>query len=86
MSDFKSDVEVFSFEERSDVFSLFDFAGCTNNGRYFEPPVNLFDLLRLLNRGLHHSSAVMAKLNILKVTFRPTELLSRAEFEKLAFN
>ena len=60
MSDFKSDVEVFSFEERSDVFSLFDFAGCTDNGRYFEPPVNLFDLLRLLNRGLHHSSAVMA--------------------------
>lgn len=86
MSDFKSDVEVFSFEERSDVFSLFDFAGCTDNGRYFEPPVNLFDLLRLLNRGLHHSSAVMAKLNILKVTFRPTALLSRAEFERLAFN
>ena len=39
-----------------------------------------------MRSGVHHASAIQAKINILKVTFRPTQYLSRAEFEKLAFN
>ncbi|EFE50533.1 phage portal protein [Neisseria elongata] len=80
------DAEVFSFEDRDGEFNVFDFLGCANNGLYYEPPVNLLDLERLLKRGVHHASALRAKINILKVTFVPTGYLSRSEFEKLAFN
>lgn len=80
------DAEVFGFEDRDGEFNVFDFLGCANNGLYYEPPVNLLDLERLLKRGVHHASALRAKINILKVTFVPTQYLSRSEFEKLAFN
>lgn len=80
------DVDVFSFDDLMGEYSLLDFAGCLDNGRYFETPVPWLDLINLLKKGLHHSSALEAKINILKVTFQPTPLLSRAEFEKLAFN
>lgn len=82
----KFDCDVYSFEDYQDVYSLFDFIGCFDNGNWYEPPVNLYDVERLLTKGLHHASALLAKLNILKVTFKPTEFLSRSEFEKLAFN
>ena len=82
----KNDVDVFFWEDRDGVFSAFDFTGCLNNGRYFELPVSWFDVEKLLRQGVHHSSALQAKLNILKVTFTPTKFLSRGEFEKLAFN
>lgn len=84
--DGKMDVDVFSFDDLMGEYSLLDFAGCLDNGRYFETPVPWLDLINLLKKGLHHSSALEAKINILKVTFQPTPLLSRAEFEKLAFN
>ena len=45
------DAEVFSFEDRDGEFNVFDFLGCANNGLYYEPPVNLLDLERLLKRG-----------------------------------
>lgn len=84
--DGKMDIDVFSFDDLMGEYSLLDFAGCLDNGRYFETPVPWLDLIHLLKKGLHHSSALEAKINILKVTFQPTPLLSRAEFEKLAFN
>ena len=80
------DIEIFSFEELAGEHSLLDFVGCMDNGHYFEPPVSWMDLLRLRKNGLHHASALQMKINILKVTFQPTPLLSRAEFEKLADN
>lgn len=78
--------DVFSFSDVMGDFSAFDFVGTVDNGRYFEMPVSLVDLERLLAKGVHHASAIYAKLNILKVTFVPTALLSRAEFEMFAFN
>lgn len=82
----KNDAEVFFWEECDGVYSAFDFSGCLNNGKYFEPPVSWLDVEKLLRQGVHHASALQAKLNILKVTFEPTQWLSRSEFEKLAFN
>ncbi|EGZ44643.1 phage portal protein [Neisseria wadsworthii] len=84
--DTKVDVDAFSFEDFTGEHRLFDFIGCFDNGHYFETPVSWFDLVRLLKTGLHHASAVQAKINILKGTFEPTPYLSRSEFEKLAFN
>lgn len=80
------DAEVFSFEDYDQHYSLFDFLGCYDNGHYYEPPIMWSNVLSLLDKGLHHASALQAKLNILKVTFKPTKYLSRSEFEKLAFN
>ena len=80
------DMEVFSFEDLPGEHGLFDFLGCLNNGVYYETPVSWLDVVRLLEKGVHHASAIQAKINILKVTFEPTRYLSRAEFEKLAFN
>ncbi len=77
--------DVFTWGDDSAI-SIMDALGCMDNGQYFEPTINLDDLLGLLNKGVHHSSAIGAKLNILKSTFVPTKYLSRAEFEKLAFN
>ena len=81
-----SNMDVFSFEDVPGVRSLFDFLGVVDNGTYYEPPVSWSDVVRLLETGLHHASAIQAKINILKVTFEPTRFLSRSEFEKLAFN
>lgn len=78
--------DVFSWSDLAGDYSVFDFVGAADNGRYFEMPVSLTDLERLMWTGVHHASAVYAKINILKVTFVPTKLLSRAEFEKFAFN
>lgn len=82
----KTDVEVFTFDELPGEHGMFDFLGCLDNGIYYDTPVSWFDVIRLLETGLHHASAIQAKINILKVTFLPTKYLSRAEFEKLAFN
>lgn len=78
--------DVFFWQDYDGLHSMFDFTGCLNNGRYFEPPVSWLDVEKLLRQGVHHASALQAKLNILKVTFEPTKWLSRSEFEKLAFN
>lgn len=80
------DVFSFSFSDMAGEHSIFDFVGALNNGRYFEMPVSPADLEKLLRSGVHHASAIQAKINILKVTFEPTQHLSRAEFEKFAFN
>lgn len=81
-----TDVDVFSFEDVQGLHGLFEFAGCVDNGRYFETPVSWSDVEKLLGSGVHHASALQAKLNILKGTFVPTALLNRSEFEKVAFN
>ena len=78
--------DVFSYSDVLGEFSVFDFLGVVDNGRFFEMPVSLVDLERLLRSGVHHASAIYAKINILKVTFTPTRFLSRSEFEKFAFN
>jgi len=67
----KVDVDVFSFEDLPGEHGLFDFLGCLNNGVYYETPVSWFDVVRLLDQGVHHASAIQAKINILKVTFEP---------------
>lgn len=82
--DFAADY--FSATEMIGHAALLDSVACYDNGHYFEMPVNPHDLVKLLGTGVHHQSALGAKLNILTATFRPTRFLSRAEFKKFAFN
>ena len=58
--------EVFTFEDMQGEHSLFDFVGCLDNGRYYETPVSWFDIEKILRSGVHHASAIQAKINILK--------------------
>ncbi|MRN37187.1 phage portal protein [Neisseria sp. N95_16] len=81
----KTDVEVFSWGTDERVNWLSDLWECVDNGKYYEPPINLNDLVALLRAGIHHASALQCKLNVLTATFEPTKWLSRAEFKKLAF-
>ena len=80
------DVDYFSAAERVGAAALMDALECYDNGRYFEMPINARDLIGLLAVGVHHNSALHAKLNILTSTFKPTPLMTRSEFKKLAFN
>lgn len=83
----KFDVEVDAFawglDERLNWLS--DLWECVDNGKYYEPPVNLFDLAALMRVGIHHASALQCKLNVLTATFVPSKWLSRGEFKKLAY-
>ena len=81
-----ADMDVFAWGDDSRVAWLGDMFECVDNGRYYEPPVNLHDLAATLRIGLHHASALQAKLNILNTTFVPTRLLARSDFTKLAYN
>lgn len=65
---------------------LLDYAQCIDNGIYLEPSVNMLDLYNLLKSGLHHSSAIYAKVNILLATFEPTKYVTASEFQKLVLS
>lgn len=79
-------VEVFTWGDDSVLSWLGELFECVDNGRFYIPPVSLADLVGLTRTGLHHASALQAKLNILNTTFVPTRLLARSEFSKLAYN
>ena len=82
----RTDLEIFSWGYDDRLSWLGAAWECADNGHYYELPVNQEDLIGLLRVGVHHSSALHCKLNVLTSTFEPTALLSRAEFKKLAFN
>ena len=84
----QSSIEVanFSISQEYIANSLLDYTEVYDNGIYFDPPINPKDLISLLRKGPYHASAISAKVNILTSTFKPTKLLSRIEFEKVAFN
>ena len=43
----------------------------------YEPPVNLAGLAKSFNAGVHHSSAIHFKANVLASTLIPSKYLSR---------
>lgn len=82
-------VTAFSFGDAESVLDrrdLLDYVECWQNGKWYEPPVNLRSLARVLNAGSHHRSALAVKKNLLAKTFIPSPWLSRAEFTKFALD
>ncbi|MBK5910144.1 phage portal protein [Rhodothalassium salexigens] len=69
--------------DRCEVASYFHAAW---NGRFYEPPISLDGLARLLPSNPHHQSAITVKANILSSCFRPTDLVSRQTFKRLALD
>ena len=79
-------VHAFTFgdPEPIDRASLLDYVQVWNNGRWYEPPVNLNGLANMLRVAPHHASAIYVKRNLLVSSFEASPYLSVGEFEAFA--
>ncbi|MDA8444748.1 phage portal protein [Paracidovorax valerianellae] len=66
--------------------ALLEYAECMESGDWYEPPVSLAALARLLRVGAHHESALRFKVNVLASTFVPSQWLSAESFRGLALD
>jgi PBSX family phage portal protein len=66
--------------------ALLEYADCMQNGDWYEPPVSLAALARLLRVGAHHESALRFKVNVLASTFIPSQWLSAEAFRAFALD
>ena len=81
-------MEVFTFGEpeavldRREIFDYFE--SNLIDGKWYEMPVSVDGLTRMLRAGVHHASAIDLKAKILASTFRPHPRLSRTTLLKVA--
>ena len=66
--------------------ALLEYAECLKCGDWYEPPVSLAALARLLRVGAHHESALRFKVNVLASTFIPSQWLSAEAFRAFALD
>ena len=66
--------------------ALLEYAECLQSGDWYEPPVSLSALARLLRVGAHHESALRFKINVLASTFIPSPALSAEAFSGFALD
>ena len=66
--------------------ALLEYAECLECGDWYEPPVSLAALARLLRVGAHHESALRFKVNVLASTFIPSQWLSAEAFRAFALD
>lgn len=66
--------------------ALLEYAECLVSGDWYEPPVSLAALARLLRVGAHHESALRFKVNVLSSTFVPSQWLSAETFRSMALD
>lgn len=81
--------EAFTFDDPVPVMDraeILDYVQTWAAGRWFEPPVSWSGLAKSFRAGVHHSSAIYFKRNVLASTFIPHKLLSRDEFGRLALD
>ena len=85
MIETNSGMQMFSFGDAESVLDrreLLGYVECRNAGKWYEPPLPLTSLARILRVSGHHSSAIMVKRNLLVKNFKPSKLLSRSDFGK----
>jgi PBSX family phage portal protein len=81
--------EAFTFGDPIPVMDrpeILDYVETWSAGKWFEPPVSFSGLAKTFRAGVHHSSAIYFKRNVLASTFIPHKLLSRDEFGKWALD
>lgn len=79
----------FSFGDAERVMDrrdVLDHLECWSNGRYYETPINMNGLARVLRVGSHHESPIRLKVNLLTELFEPTRLMSTTVFSGLALD
>lgn len=81
-------IEAFTFGEpeavldRREIFDLFE---CNLiDGRWYEMPVSVEGLARMLRAGVHHASAIDFKAKVLASTFKPHAMLDGVTMLKVA--
>jgi capsid portal protein len=77
--------EAFTFGDAMPVMDraeILDYVDTWSAGQWFEAPVSLAGLAKLFRAGVHHSSAIYFKRNVLSATFISHKLLTREEFDK----
>lgn len=82
-------IQAFSFGDPTPVLEhgdILDCFECWKNGEWYEPPINLAGLAKSFNAGVHHSSAIHFKANVLASTLMPSKYLSRDAFKRLALD
>jgi PBSX family phage portal protein len=82
-------VQAFSFGEPEAVHDkrdLLGFCETWHNGRWYEPPVSMHGLTRAFDIPGPHASCIRLKVNLLVKHFRPSRLLGREDFRKLALD
>ncbi|MFM0699514.1 phage portal protein [Paraburkholderia sediminicola] len=81
--------EAFTFGDPMPVMDraeILDYVESWSAGEWFEPPVSFSGLAKSFRAGVHHSSAIFFKRNVLSSTFIPHKLLPRDEFDKWALD
>ncbi|MEM5451906.1 phage portal protein [Paraburkholderia guartelaensis] len=81
--------EAFTFDDPVPVMDraeILDYVQSWAAGKWYEPPVSWSALAKSFRAGVHHSSAIYFKRNVIASTFIPHKLLSRDEFGKLALD
>lgn len=81
--------EAFSFGDPMPVLDgheMMDYIECWRNGRWYEPPINFNGLAKSFRAGVHHSSAIYFKRNVLTSTFIPHKYLSSDAFSRWALD
>ncbi|MBF0393191.1 MAG: phage portal protein [Alphaproteobacteria bacterium] len=82
-------IEAFTFGEPVPVLDQRDLSSYFHaawNGRWYEPPISLDGLARMLGSNPHHQSAINVKAAILASCFQPSAWLDRARFKRLALD
>ncbi|WP_178124452.1 phage portal protein [Spartinivicinus ruber] len=81
---------VFSFGDPESVLAthLQDFLGvfANHNGEYYEPPVSLTGLAKLLRANPHHSACAGFKRNMLVKHYKPCDLLPRQAMYRACYD
>jgi len=81
--------EAFTFGDPVSVLDrseIFDCLECWQVGKWYEPPVDLRGLAKSFTASVHHSSAILFKVNVLTSTFKPSQWLTRNDFKRLALD
>lgn len=82
-------IEAFSFGDPEPVLdrcAIVDYIQCLDNGRWYETPISFDGLAKTFRSSPHHASCIYVKRNLLLSTFKPSKLLSRGDFSKLALD
>lgn len=81
-------IEVFTFGDPEPVLSnrWLDYRESAWSGKWYEPPVNLSGLHKLIGSSVYHASALHLKRNLLASSFKPSSKLSRTDFARFAMD
>ncbi|WP_260591412.1 phage portal protein [Enterobacter hormaechei] len=59
---------------------------CASNGRYYEAPINFYELARLFGVATYHQSALYFKRNVIMGCWKPHPLISRHDMAALVLD